>query len=62
MMQDKKWNPSTNISTPSTPCDSLLLPVQIEIPVLTLNWSHFKPEFASKPNEDAEEHLLKQMI
>ena len=24
-----------------------------------LNWSHFKPEFAGKPEEDAEEHLLK---
>ena len=24
-----------------------------------LNWSHFKPEFTRKPNEDAEAHLLK---
>ena len=22
------------------------------------NWSHFKPEFAGKPKEDAEAHLL----
>ena len=22
-----------------------------------LNWSHFKPEFAGKPNEDVEAHL-----
>ena len=24
-----------------------------------LNWSYFKPEFAGKPEEDAEEHLLR---
>ena len=24
-----------------------------------LNWSHFKPEFSGKPEEDAEEHLLR---
>ena len=24
-----------------------------------LNWSHFKPEFAGKPDEDAEVHLLR---
>ena len=23
-----------------------------------LNWSHFKPEFTGKPDEDAEAHLL----
>ena len=27
-----------------------------------LNWSHFKPEFSRKPEEDAEAHLLGQMI
>ena len=24
-----------------------------------LNWSHFKPEFAGKPDEDMEVHLLR---
>ena len=24
-----------------------------------LNWLHFKPEFAGKPDEDAEAHLLR---
>ena len=24
-----------------------------------LNWSHFKPEFAGKPKDDAEGHLLR---
>ena len=24
-----------------------------------LNWSHFKPEFSGKPEEDAESHLLR---
>ena len=27
-------------------------------PLPQLNWSHFKPEFAGKPDEDAEIHLL----
>ena len=26
--------------------------------IVHLNWSHFKPEFSGKPNEDAEAHLL----
>ena len=26
--------------------------------VVHLNWSYFKPEFAGKPDEDAEAHLL----
>ena len=24
-----------------------------------LNWSHFRPEFSGKPEEDAEAHLLR---
>ena len=24
-----------------------------------LNWSHFKPEFAGKPDEDVEAHFLR---
>ena len=26
--------------------------------LIHLNWSHFKPEFSGKPDEDAEAHLL----
>ena len=25
---------------------------------LLMNWSHFKPEFSGKPDEDVEAHLL----
>ena len=28
-------------------------------PAPQLNWSHFKPEFAGKPDEDAEGHLCR---
>ena len=28
-------------------------------PVPQLNWLHFKPEFAGKPDEDAEAHFLR---
>ena len=27
--------------------------------LLCMNWSHFKPEFSGKPNEDVEAHLLR---
>ena len=26
---------------------------------LHMNWSHFKPEFSGKPDEDVEVHLLR---
>ena len=34
-------------------------PVQQAHQILHLNWSHFKPEFSGKPEEDAEAHLLR---
>ena len=43
-------------------------PVQLPVPpaqpiqpasMPQLNWSHFKPEFADKPDEDAKAHLLR---
>ena len=27
-----------------------------------MNWSHFKPEFSSKPEEEVEAHLLRTII
>ena len=33
-------------------------PAQQEQQIIHLNWSHFKPEFSGKPEEDAEAHLL----
>ena len=27
--------------------------------MLQLNWSHFKPKYSGKPDEDAEAHLLR---
>ena len=32
--------------------------VQQSQQILNLNWSHSKPEFAGKPEEDVEAHLL----
>ena len=32
--------------------------VQQRQQVIHVNWSHFKPEFSGKPEEDAEAHLL----
>ena len=33
-------------------------PAQQGQQIIHLNWSHFKPEFLGKPEEDAEAHLL----
>ena len=33
-------------------------PQQLAQQVVHSNWSHFKPEFSGKPDEDAEAHLL----
>ena len=33
-------------------------PAQQAQQIVHLNWSHFKPEFSGKPEEDAEAHLL----
>ena len=65
-------SPSSPPSSTSTACTSTTLqPVQLPIPLdqpvptqpiqhmLKLNWSHFKPEFAGKPEEGAEVHLLR---
>ena len=50
---------------PASPTQPAVLPVQPTAPPVQpgpmpqLNWSHFKPEFAGKPHEDAEVHLLR---
>ena len=43
-------------STPAQPIAPLLWPIQ-PAPMPQLNWSHFKSEFAGKPDEDVEAHL-----
>ena len=51
--------PPPVIPKPVSPAQPI--PVQPIQPahVPQLNWSHFKPEFAGKPDEDAEAHLLR---
>ena len=54
-------------SSPVIPPIQLIVPPPQPIPaqpiqavqVPQLNWSHFKPEFAGKPDEDVEAHLLR---
>ena len=43
--------PAQPIAPPTQPLQPAAMP--------QLNWSHFKPGFAGKPDEDAEAHLLK---
>ena len=47
---------------PDPPALNQFLPNALVVPAPLrpqLNWSHFKPEYAGKPNEDAEAHLLR---
>ena len=56
--------PAPQVPAPQLPAQPQVPPNQ-PIPTLPiqhmsqLNWSHFKPEFAGKPGEDAEAHLLR---
>ena len=45
--------PAPPVQLPSPPAQ------QIQPQMLQLNWSHFKPEYSGKPEEDAEAHLLR---
>ena len=57
------------VVTDTPPAPQVQLPSQQNQPVLpiqpgqpaqpVLNWSHFKPEFSGKPEDDAEAHLLR---
>ena len=59
--------PSTLQPPPVVPPVPLVPLVQLQVPpepnqpvpMPQLNWSHFKPEFSGKPEEDAEVHLLR---
>ena len=60
--------PAPNQPAPADPAD-LTMPA-LNQPALAasqivhqpaLNWSHFKPEFSGRPEEDVEAHLLLQM-
>ena len=53
--------PAEDAEEPQDPCN--FNPVPAQPPILMannqLNWSHFRPEFSGKPEEDAEAHLLR---
>ena len=50
---------------PVPPAQPAVQPIQPIVPpvqpgsILQLNWLYFKPEFAGKPDEDAEAHLVR---
>ena len=48
--------PVQSVVLPCTSCTNVVLLAQ---PGSQLNWLHFKPEFADRPGEDAEAHLLR---
>ena len=50
-----------DIQEPQDPGNFNPIPAQPPVPMANnqLNWSHFRPEFSGKPEEDAEAHLLR---
>ena len=44
---------------PQLPPPQLLQPQQAQQAHMHMNWSHFKPEYSGKPEEDVEAHLLR---
>ena len=46
-------------AVPTPQAQALQQPAQQAQHIPQLNWSHFKPEFSGKPEEDAEVHLLR---
>ena len=55
--------PAGEAEQPQEPNNLSPLPEQPPVPMANnqLNWSHFKPDFSGKPEEDAEAHLLRTM-
>ena len=53
--------PAEGTEEPQEPNNPNPLPEHPPMPIANnqLNWSHFKPDFSGKPEEDAEAHLLK---
>ena len=57
--------PAPPMLPPAPPAQPAVPPVQLDAPPVQpgpmpqLRWSHFKPEFAGKPDEDVEAHLLR---
>ena len=44
---------------PQQPSQQPLQPQQTQQVHMHMNWSHFKPEYSGKPEEDVEAHLLR---
>ena len=55
--------PAGDTEQPQEPNNPNPLPEQPPMPMANnqLNWSHFKPDFSGKPEEDVEAHLLRTM-
>ena len=53
--QPQQQQPQQQVA-PQGPQQPLAVPQNVQQPIL--NWSHFRPVFAGRPEEDAEAHLL----
>ena len=63
LIQEGALNPPAPQNSPATPAphapQALQAPQQPVLHMPPLNWSHFKPKFSRKPDEDTEAHLLR---
>ena len=51
--------PALQVQQQQQPAPPHLLPQPAQQANLHMNWSHFKPEYSGKPEEDVEAHLLR---
>ena len=51
--------PALQVQQQQQPIPPPLLPQPAQQVNLHMNWSHFKPEYSGKPEEDVEAHLLR---
>ena len=56
-LQDPPQNPNVPVVLNALQAPEALYPSVPHMP--PLNWSHFKPEYSSEPDKDAEAHLLR---
>ena len=47
------------LQPPQQPPPQPLQPQKVQQAHMHMNWSHFKPEYSGKPEEDVEAHLLR---
>ena len=59
VLQNPPPSPTPKYPPPPQNPNIPIVPIHQTPYIPPLNWSHFKPEYSGKPDEDAEAHLLR---